>query len=57
VLEQLVARQAQQQQRPAHPLCQVLDQVEHAVVGPVDVLEGEHERLLLAARLHSGAHG
>ena len=43
-LEQLVAREAEQQQRRAHPLREVLDHVEHAVVGPVDVLEGEHER-------------
>ena len=44
-VEQLVARQADEHQRRAHPLRQVLDRVEHAVVGPVDVLEGDHERL------------
>ena len=44
-VEQLVARQADDHQRRAHPLREVLDRVEHAVVGPVDVLEGEHERL------------
>ena len=43
-LEQLVAGQADQQQRPADPPRQVLDQVEHALVGPVDVLEREHQR-------------
>ena len=43
-VEQLVARQAKQHQRAAHPLREVLDQVEHPVVGPVDVLEHEHER-------------
>ena len=43
-VEQLVARQAHQHQRRAHPLREVLDRVEHAVVGPVDVLEGDHER-------------
>ena len=50
-LEQLVAGQADQQQRRAHPLRQVLDRVEHAVVGPVDVLEGQHQRLALRRRL------
>ena len=37
-LEQLVAREADLQHRRAHPLHEVLDQVEHALVGPVDVL-------------------
>ena len=57
VLEQLVAGEAQEQQRAADPLRQVLDQVEHAVVGPVDVLEREDERLLARAGLHRRAHG
>ncbi len=48
-LEQLVARQAEQHQRRAHPLREVLDRVEHAVVGPVDVLEGQHQRPPLGA--------
>jgi hypothetical protein len=43
-VEQLVAGQADQHQRCAHPLGEVLDRVEHAVVGPVDVLERQHQR-------------
>ena len=43
-LEQLVAGQADEQQRRAHPARQVLDQVEHSLVGPVDVLDREHQR-------------
>ena len=43
-VEQLVAGEADQHQRRAHPLGEVLDGVEHAVVGPVDVLEHEHQR-------------
>ena len=35
----------------AHPLCQVLDRVEQAVVGPVDVLERDHERVPVGDRL------
>ena len=56
VLKELVAREAEQEERPAHPLREVLDQVEHAVVGPVDVLESQDKRLLLAAGLHRCAH-
>ena len=54
-VEQLVARQADQQQRRAHPLGEVLDRVEHSVVGPVDVLEGDHHRLARGHRLDSGS--
>ena len=36
--------QADEQERRAHPARQVLDQVEHPLVGPVDVLDREHER-------------
>ena len=38
-VEQLVAGQADQQHRPADPAGEVLDQVEHSLVGPVDVLD------------------
>ena len=47
-VEQLVARQADDQGGAAHPARQVLDQVEHALVGPVDVLDRDHHRVLPA---------
>ena len=50
-LEQLVARQADQQQRAAHPARQVVDQVEHPLVGPVDVVDREHQRAAAGDRL------
>ena len=43
-LEQLVASQADDQHRAPPPAGQVLDQVEHALVGPVDVLDRDHDR-------------
>jgi hypothetical protein len=43
-VEQLVAGEADDHERGANPLGEVLDGVEHAVVGPVDVLERDHER-------------
>ena len=55
-VEQLVASQADDQGGAAHPARQVLDQVEHALVGPVDVLERDHHRVLPAHRLDQGAH-
>jgi hypothetical protein len=54
-LEQLVTRQAQDQERRAHPARQVLDQVEHSVVGPMDVFEDEHGRPLPGTRLDAEA--
>ena len=54
-LEQLVPGQADEHEGPANPLRQVLDGVEHAVVGPVDVLEGEDQRLLARPGLDPGA--
>ena len=49
-LEQLLAREAEQhQRRVARVLEQVLDQVEQRRLGPVDVLEDEHERALRRA--------
>ena len=54
-VEQLVAGEADDHERGADPLRQVLDRVEHAVVRPVDVLEGEHQRLLAGPRLDAGA--
>ena len=45
-VEQLRPREADDQQRAlAHPLRQVVDQLEQRLLGPVDVLEDEHERL------------
>ena len=40
-----------------HPARQLLDQVEQAAVGPVDVLEHEHRRLLGGDRLDEAPHG
>ena len=54
-VEQLVARQADDQHRASHPARQVLDQVEHPLVGPVDVLDGEDHRLAPCRRLDQGA--
>ena len=54
-VEQLVARQADEHERRAHPLGEVLDGVEQAVVGPVDVLEGDHERVPVGDRLDAAA--
>ena len=54
-VEQLVAREADEHERRAHPLCQVLDRVEQAVVGPVDVLERDHERVPVGDRLDAAA--
>ena len=48
-VEQLGPREADEQQRRlAHPGGEVLDQLEQRLLGPVDVLEDEHERLLAA---------
>ena len=41
---------------PRTHCAQVLDQVEHAVVGPVDVLEHEHQRVAPRHRLDHRAH-
>ncbi len=54
-VEQLVARQADDQQRPAHPAGEVLDQVEHPLVCPVDVLDRQQQRLARAHPLGQGA--
>ncbi|CAA9583896.1 MAG: hypothetical protein AVDCRST_MAG88-3679 [uncultured Thermomicrobiales bacterium] len=56
-LQQLVAGQAEHQQRAPHPLRQMLDGVEHPVVGPVDVLEDEYERATCGRRLDHVAQG
>ena len=50
-LEQLVAGQADLQHRRSQPAREVVDQVERALVGPVDVLPREHQRPLLRERL------
>ena len=54
-LEQLVARQAHLQDRRPQPAGQVVDQVERALVGPVDVLPREHQRPAPAASASSTA--
>ena len=43
---ELVAREAHHQQGSPHPPRQVLDHVEHAVVGPVNIFEGQDQRFL-----------
>ncbi len=46
LVEQVCAREAEDQQgNVLDPAREVLDQVEHRLLGPVDVLEHEHERL------------
>ena len=55
-VQQLVPREAKQQQRLSHPLREVLDQVEHSVVSPMNVLEGEDQRGAAGHALHAGAH-
>ena len=47
-VEQLRPRERNQEKRRlAHPRRQMLDQLQERLLGPVDVLEDEHERLLL----------
>src|SRR5205823_556855 len=47
-VEQLGAGKADDQERRIpHPLGEMLDQVEERVLGPVDVLESEYERLVV----------
>ena len=57
-LEQLFAREADLQHRRARPLQQMLDQIEHPLIGPVDVLPHEHQRPVARqpfdARTHRG---
>ena len=43
-LQQLLARQPDDQERSPHRAREVVDQVEHSLVRPVDVVEGEHQR-------------
>src|SRR5215207_10609737 len=50
-LQELVARQADDQRWPADPARHVIDQVEHSLVGPVDVLDRDHDWPALACRL------
>jgi hypothetical protein len=57
-LEQLQPRRANDQERDvAHPVREVVDEVEQPVVGPVDVLEHEHEGVILGERLPELAPG
>ena len=55
-LEQLVAGQAEHHQRPAHPLGEILDQVQHSMVGPVNVLEHQDHGPAPGHRLEHRAH-
>ena len=52
LLEQLGSRQADDEKRRADPVREVLDQLEQGLLGPVDVLEEEHERLHVGERHH-----
>ena len=55
-LEQLGARRADDEQRHAgRPVGEIVDEVEQAVVGPVQILEDEHQRPLLGQRLEQAA--
>ncbi len=45
-LEQLFPGEADLQHRGPHPLHEMLDQVEHSLIGPVDVLPDQHQRPL-----------
>ena len=54
-VEQLVAGEADEHERRAYPLREVLDRLEHAVVRPVDVLECDHERAAPGDRLDARA--
>ena len=57
-VEQLRSSHADdEQRRVAHPVGDVLDQVEKRRLGPVDVVEDDDERLLLRERLEQPAHG
>ena len=56
-VEQVRSGQAEDQQRRAHPVGDVLDEVEHRLFGPVDVLEEEDERLHVGKRAHDLAGG
>ena len=51
-VEQLGPGEAEDEKRRADPVREVLDQVEKRLLGPVDVLEEENERLDVAERLH-----
>ena len=51
------SRKAEDEQRRPHPVREVLDEVEHRLLGPVDVLEEEDERLHVAQRVHDLARG
>ena len=57
-LEELRPSGADDEQRHAgRPVGQVVDEVEQAVVGPVQILEHEHERPLLGQRLEQAPPG
>ena len=56
-LEQVAARDADDQHRPRRLRCDVLDEVEHGGLGPVDVIEGGDERAAACERLEEPAHG
>ena len=57
-LEQLRPRGADDEQRNVrHPLDELVDEVEQALVRPVQVLDDEHERPLLGERLEEAAPG
>ena len=51
-VEEVGPGEAEDEQRRPHPVGKVLDEVEHRLLGPVDVLEEEDERLHVAERVH-----
>ena len=55
--EQLFSGEADLQHGRAHPLHQMLDQVEHPLVGPVNVLPHEHQGALAREPFDACAHG
>ena len=57
-LQELGARGREYEQRnAARPLDQLVDELQQRIVGPVQILEHEHERPLLGQRLEEAAPG
>ncbi len=55
-LKDFVASEADEHQRAAHPAREVLDQVQHSLVGPVDVFDDEHQRPAVRNRFGHRPH-
>ena len=56
-VEELGAGEAEDEERRPHPVGEVLDQLEERLLGPVDVLEAEDDRLCLGELLDEGPGG